>query len=46
MDDIYLTEAEKRDKEVVEDLKGDADADKILVFVTPGPAYLVHTHPG
>ncbi|KAH9053310.1 hypothetical protein EDB87DRAFT_1569408 [Lactarius vividus] len=39
---MYLTEAEKQDKEVTETWKGDTDG--ILVFVSPAPLLLVHVH--
>ena len=40
---MYLTEAEKQDKEVTESWKGDTDG--ILVFVRPAPVPLKHIHP-
>ena len=39
---MYLTEAEKQDKEVIETWKGDTDG--ILVFVSLCPVSLVHVH--
>jgi hypothetical protein len=39
---MYITEAEKEDKEVIESWKGDTDG--ILVFVRHDPVPLVHIH--
>ena len=39
---MYLTEAEKQDKEITDSWKGDTDG--ILVFVSPCPVPLVHIH--